>query len=138
MNVSASIDIAAPPDQVWEVVRETGSVSEWVPAIESSRLEGDIRHAVFAGGGGNARERIVEVDDAQRAYVYEYLDGPLALQQYRSRLAVTADAGGTHVSWDSELSAADAEEEATLADAIAGIYRDALAELARQITGRSG
>lgn len=80
----------------------------------------------------------MEVDDTQRAYVYEYRDGPLALEQYRSRLAVTAGDAGTHVSWDSELSAASAEEEAALADAIAGIYRDALTELARQVTGRAG
>ncbi|HEY3716508.1 MAG TPA: SRPBCC family protein [Jatrophihabitantaceae bacterium] len=133
MHVSESIAIDAAPDKVWRIAGDIGNVSRWIPALESSRLEGDIRHADFAGGGGSARERIVERDDAARYYVYEYLDGPLALKEYRSRFAVQAQPNGTSlVTWDSYLTAGSAEEEGALAKAISGIYADALAKLAGQ------
>ncbi|MGY1806955.1 SRPBCC family protein [Blastococcus sp. SYSU D00669] len=76
MNVTETIAVAARPDAVWKVVGNAGAIADRVPAIESSRLEGDVRHATFAGGGGDATERIVEHDDATRSYLYEYLVVP--------------------------------------------------------------
>jgi carbon monoxide dehydrogenase subunit G len=132
VKVTEAIDIDASPDEVWALVGDTGAIAGWVPAIESSRMDGDIRHAEFAGGGGSARERIVEIDAPGRSYVYDYLDGPLPLERYRSRITVSGAGDGAHVDWVSELSAGSPEEEAALAAAIGAIYRDALAELARQ------
>jgi carbon monoxide dehydrogenase subunit G len=135
MKVSESISINATPEQVWRIGGDVAHVSDWVPVLESSYLDGDIRHAVFAGGGGSARERIVEIDDVARFYVYEYLDGPLALESYVSRFAVEAEDGGcARVTWSSELSAGTPEVEAELAAAISGIYAAALAELAVRAT----
>ncbi len=129
MNVTESIVIAAGPDAVWEVAGDPAAIADWVPAIESSSMEGDVRTATFAGGGGDATERIVDHDAAARSYVYEYLTGPLALQEYRSRLSVGPHADGTEVLWSADFAAATLEEETGLAEAISGIYTDALAEL---------
>lgn len=54
------------------------NVADWIPANQKSHMVGDVRHATFAGGGG----------DAARHYDYEYLTGPLPLAFYRSRSAV--------------------------------------------------
>ena len=54
---------------------------------------------------------------ASRSYVHEYVSGPLALEFYRSRFSVSEHAGS-------------AQEEAELAEAISGIYRPGLDELA--------
>src|SRR4051794_21296572 len=97
VNVTEPIVIAASPDAVWEVAGDAGAIADWVPAIESSRLDGDVRHATFAGGGGDARERIVEHDAAARAHSYEYPPGPLPPAGYASPPAVpgpNAGAGG--------------------------------------------
>ncbi|HEY1135092.1 MAG TPA: SRPBCC family protein [Nocardioides sp.] len=125
--------IAATPDRVWEVVGDVADVAAWIPAIESSRLEGDVRHATFAGGGGDARERIESKDDAGRTYTYSYLDGPLALERYSSTITVLADGDGSLVTWDAAFAAGSAAEEAELRAGITGIYEGALAELARQL-----
>jgi hypothetical protein len=129
VNVTETIVVATHPDAVWQVAGDAGAIATWVPAIESSRLEGDLRHATFAGGGGDATERIVEHDDAGRSYVYEYLSGPLALEEYRSQLSVREHADGAEVVWVADFSAGSAEEEGQLAEAISGIYRGALVEL---------
>lgn len=135
MNVTETLTVDAPPEVVWRVGGDLGGVSSWIPALDSSHLDGDIRHVVFAEGGGSARERIVQVDDQQRFYVYEYLDGPLALERYVSRFSVQPHgAGASRITWTAELTAGSPEIEAELSIAIAGIYAAALRELARRIS----
>ena len=134
-TVRETANIAASPDAVWAVVGDVATISDWVPAIETSSLEGDIRTAVFAGGGGTAHERIVSLDDSGRTYTYEYLDGPLPLKRYVSTITISGapDDAGAAVVWDAEFSAGSAEEEAGLRDAISGIYSSALVELAARL-----
>ena len=134
MNVSESIVIAESPEAVWRIGGDAGNVADWIPALEKSHLDGDIRHVTFAGGGGDATERIVEHDDAGKYYVYEYLTGPLPLSHYRSRFEVGEHADGAAVNWSAEFGAGSPEEEAGLAEAIGGIYRAALENLAAQVS----
>lgn len=129
MNVRESIVIPATPDAVWAVGGDVGNVADWIPAIERTHMVGDVRHATFAGGGGDAQERVVERDDDARAYVYEYLSGPLALAHYRSRFAVQEHPDGAEVVWSADFAAESPDEEPGLAEAISGIYSSALAEL---------
>jgi hypothetical protein len=133
MNVTETIVIPASPDAVWRIGGDAGNVADWIPALEKSHLIGDIRHATFAGGGGDATERIVERDDERRFYVYEYLTGPLPLKYYRSRFEVGEHADGATVVWSADFGAGSPEEEAALAEAIAGIYRAALQALAARV-----
>lgn len=128
MRIAVEHVIPASPVDVWKVAGDVGAVSDWVPAIESSHLEGDIRHATFADGGGDARERIVTVDDDGHSYTYEYLDGPLPLDSYVSTFSVLTDPAGSRITWVAEFSAApDLERE--LETGIVGIYSAALEEL---------
>lgn len=129
-QIHQSAQVPAPPKDVWAVVGDVAGAAGWIPALESSRLEGDLRHAEFADGGGLARERIVNHDPAERTYTYEYLDGPLALEVYSSTILVRADpeGDGSIVDWTAEF-AADPATEPDLATAIDGIYAGALAEL---------
>jgi hypothetical protein len=133
MNIDESLVIAASPDAVWQLSGDPGAVADWLPAIEKSHLDGDLRYATFAGGGGEATERIVEHNDAQRYYVYEYLTGPLPLKFYRSRFAVSEHPDGAIINWSAEFGAGSPEEEAALAEAIAGIYRAGMEELAARV-----
>ena len=135
MDIIETIVIPATPDAVWGIGGDAGNIADWIPAIEKSSLEGDVRHATFADGGGEARERIVERDDAHRFYVYEYLSGPLPLESYRSRFAVNEHPDGAEVVWSASFTAASPEEEASLAEAVGALYRAALAELRGQLTG---
>lgn len=134
MDITETIVIPATPDAVWKVGGDVGNVADWIPALEESHLDGDVRHATFAGGG-DATERIVERDDVARSYTYEYLSGPLALEAYRSRFSVREHPDGAEVVWSSTLSAGSAAEETELAEAIRGIYRGALEELRDRLAG---
>ncbi|MBK1787626.1 SRPBCC family protein [Prauserella cavernicola] len=133
MRVSESLVIKADPTAVWRIGGDTANIADWVPAIEKSHQVDDLRYATFAGGGGEAVERIVEHDDAGRSYVYEYVSGPLALRVYRSRFAVRDHAEGAEVLWDAEFEASAADEEPALAEAIRDIYRSSLLALAERV-----
>ena len=128
--VEQQVRLAADPDAVWQVVGDTGAVASWVPALEASSMQESVRHATFAGGGGEAREEIVAHDADSRSYTYRYLDGPLALESYESTISVRPDGPGSTVVWSAQFSADGEETEAGLAEAIAGIYAAGLAELA--------
>ncbi|MDN5916136.1 MAG: SRPBCC family protein [Pseudonocardia sp.] len=130
MNITETKTYMASPGAVWKIVGDTGSIATWIPAIEKSHLEGDVRHATFAGGGGDATERIVEHDDSGRTYVYEYLTGPLPLQQYISRISVQEHSDGAEVLWVSDFTTGSEDEDKELAGTISGIYRGALDHLA--------
>jgi hypothetical protein len=134
VNVTESIVIPASPQDVWRIGGDAANVADWIPALEKSHLVGDIRHVTFAGGGGDATERIVEHDDAGKYYVYEYLTGSLPLKHYRSRFEVAEHAAGAAVNWSAEFGAESPEEEAGLAEAIGGIYRAALETLAARVS----
>lgn len=129
MRVVETLVIAAAPATVWKTGGDTANIADWVPAIEKSSQEGDVRRATFVGGGV-ASERIVEHDDAARTYVYEYLSGPLALRSYRSRFTVRDHADGAEVVWEADFVAESADKEPALGEAIRGIYRAALESLA--------
>ncbi|MFC8047237.1 SRPBCC family protein [Nocardia sp. NPDC057353] len=133
MQIIETASFTAHPDAVWKVVGDVGAIASWIPAIESVRMDGDTRHATFAGGGGDAVERIVEHDDAGRSYLYEYLSGPLPLQEYRSRITVEAQDGGSRISWDATFTSGSAAGDEELATAIRGIYRDALDRLRQEL-----
>lgn len=134
-HVEQQVQLASTADAVWKVVGDTGGVALWVPAIESSSMEGQIRHATFAGGGGDAREEIVSRDDEARTYTYRYIDGPLALDSYESTITVHPEGNGCRVVWVADFAAADDEAESGLAEAIDGIYAGGLAELRAQLGG---
>ena len=56
MDIIERAVIDADPDAVWEVGGDASNVADWIPALESSSLDGDLRRAVFAGGGGERGE----------------------------------------------------------------------------------
>ena len=133
MQVNESRVVAADPATVWRIGGDTANVADWIPALESSYQREDMRYTTFAGGGGEAVERIVEHDDQQRRYVYDYVSGPLPLESYRSVFAEVDHPEGAQITWDADFRGASAEEDAALAQAISEIYRAALDELENRV-----
>lgn len=135
-NITQQIWLQEKPDAVWQIVGDVGRVADWVPAIESSSMAGDIRHATFVGGG-DAREQIVSRDDEARTYTYRYLDGPLPLKVYESTITVHPQEKGSLVVWTAQFEAEDAKSEQGLVEAIDGIYAAGLEKLNSQFEGVS-
>ena len=113
-------------DEVWELCGDPARISEWLPAVEKSWMENEVRHAELAGGVGQARERIKDHNDAERYYDYDYIDGPLPLDSFSSRLAVVPWESGAEIHWTAQFIAATEAEGAELAAAVSGMYQGGL------------
>lgn len=76
-SIRREIQVAAAPAQVWDALRDIGRIHErLVPGfVTDCRLDGDSRVVTFANGM-TVRERIVDVDDAQRRVVWSAVGEP--------------------------------------------------------------
>lgn len=120
--------IDAGPERVWAVAGDIGRISDWLPALASSTLEGDERMCMTVEGT-QLRERILERSDAERYYLYEIIDSPMPLRSYRSVLSVHGHEGHSHVGWTAEFEAADDAQLDELVQAFTHIYREGLESL---------
>lgn len=116
-------------DQVWALSGDPATIESWLPAVEQSWMDDDVRVAELVGGAGKARERITGVNTEQRFYDYEYLDGPMVLKEFTSRFAVIPAGNGSRVEWTAEFVADSEEEGAALTAAVSGMYRGGLDNL---------
>jgi hypothetical protein len=130
MTIKETASYAQSVEQVWNQCGVPGRLDRWLPAVEKSWSDGDIRYAELVGGAGRARERVTEHSDEQHFYVYDYLDGPMVLNSFSSRFAVVPSAnGGSEIVWTAEF-LADAEAEgAELAKAVSGMYQGGLQQI---------
>ncbi|MFJ6263320.1 SRPBCC family protein [Rhodococcus erythropolis] len=133
-EIEASIGIEADAAAVWTLVGDPARIADWVPALAKSRIDGDLRHIEFIDGGSGT-ERVLERDDIRRTYTYEYLEGPLPLENYRSTISVTGDGDLSSVSWKARFGAATRPAEEELAIAIQDMYQSSLAELKSSFEG---
>ncbi len=74
-SIRHEIVIDAPPEHIWDVLRDVGAVHErLLPGrVTGTRLEGDQRFLTFPDGHV-IRELIVAIDDARRL-AYSVVDG---------------------------------------------------------------
>lgn len=124
INETAHFDRS--PDEVWKICGDPADISSWLPAVDKSWMDGDVRYAELAGGAGQARERITEQNDSDRFYDYEYVDGPLPLNGFTSRLAAVADGAGTVIQWTASFTAPTDADGEQLAAAVSGMYQGGL------------
>lgn len=127
-QVLETVEINAPPEEVWAVVGDPGRIGEWVPALADSTLESDYRSCTMQDGA-EIVERIVERSDEQRYYVYEITKSPLPLRSYSSQLAVHGHGEHSHVTWEAQFEAESADLEPDLVGAFERIYREGLITL---------
>lgn len=134
-TINETEQFAQSADQVWALSGDPATVGDWLPAVEKSWMEDDVRVAELAGGAGQARERITGVDNEQRFYDYEYVGGPLVLKEFTSRFAVIPSGDGSRVEWTAEFVADTEEEGAELTAAVTGMYRGGLDNLQAILSG---
>lgn len=141
----ASGVVPADADGVWRVVRDFNGLPSWHPAIEASEIEqgpaagevGAVRRLTLAGGGGTVRERLVSLDDTDRSYTYDMLDGPFPIRSYRStvRVAPITATGESFVEWWAFYDA-DAGDETELNKTFGeGVYATGIAALPGYLAG---
>jgi Polyketide cyclase / dehydrase and lipid transport len=99
-SITRQVLIDAPPDEVWDAVRDFGAVHERLAPgfVVDARLEGDARVVTFFNGAV-ARELLVGVDDDTRRLVYSVVESPLHSTHDNSSAQVlgAADCGSRFV-----------------------------------------
>jgi hypothetical protein len=138
-HASASIDIPASPDLVWQLIGGFNSLPDWLPYIPSSELSdgGRIRRLVNPDGDAIV-ERLIAFDEDARSYTYSILEAPFPVTGYRATLRVQASGEPftSKVSWSGEFTP-NGVSDAQASSLFTSIYKDGLAALAESLRVKS-
>lgn len=124
--------IAAPPQQVWDAVRDLGALhTRLVPGfVVETRLEpgGDAREVTFANGMV-VREPIISLDDDRRRLAWTVQGVPTT--HYNAVLQVSPASDGSRVTWTTDLLPDD------VAGSIGEMQEQGLAAMKKSFESRS-
>jgi mxaD protein len=117
-KVEESVDIAAPPEKVWGIVKNFGAINEWNPAVLKS---------VGTGGNENNATRTITLKTGDLVEGLDYYSEKemdmlyrlskekvdvLPVSSYTAELKVLpGDGGGSKVTWTARLYRADTGNE---------------------------
>ena len=98
-TVTQSVDLAAPPDQVWAVVGKFGGM--WHPLFASIKLTGEgigQLRTIETIDGKQIVERLEQMDNARRFYRYTQISG-LGVVDYTGVFDLKPKGSGRSVEW---------------------------------------
>jgi carbon monoxide dehydrogenase subunit G len=110
-----SIDIAATPDQVWQVLGDLTSVSRWIPGVTAVTRTGTGRVCTFDDGHVQD-EQILDYSPQTRSYRYTIEGAPLPVRDNTGTFRVEDAGGHARVVWESSFVALDPSASAQLAE----------------------
>jgi mxaD protein len=123
---TAQIDIDGSPDAVWALAGDFGGIADWMPGMESCRVEGDNR--ILDTMGMTITETLIAKDDAARSITYAIVDG-VPVESHEATVTVSASGDGSHVTW--VVDAAPDE----MADLMLAVYQQSLEALKARVEG---
>jgi carbon monoxide dehydrogenase subunit G len=101
--IRRSFAVAAGPDEVWDVIRDIGSVhTRLAPGFvrDTEVLGPDLRRVTFANGV-IVTEQIVSIDDEDRRLAYTILER--AAEHHHASFEVLPSDGGATVIWTTDV-----------------------------------
>jgi mxaD protein len=116
-KVDEKISIAAPPADVWKVVKDFASIGAWHPSVAKVKTEGtgnDTTRTMTMKHGGDLVESLDAVDDKAMEIDYRSQgenDEAMPASSYSDAISVQPSAGGSDVEWISRLYRADTGNE---------------------------
>jgi len=130
IDVSVSISIARPAEQVWLLLGGFDLLPRWVDSIASSRLDdgGRLRYLEMADGVVII-ERLLEFSESERHYSYALLEGPLPVSDYLGRVSVRDDGEGRSLATWSSRFRSEKANEVEIATDLESFYRTGLERL---------
>lgn len=122
----AVIDIDAPADAVWAVIGDFGGIGDWMPGVESCRVEGEDR--ILATMGMEITERLVSKDDEGRVLTYSISSGA-PVETHQAAITVHPAGETSKVTWDVDATPDE------MAEVMASIYQQSLEALKKKVEG---
>ena len=119
-----------PADVVWAAIRNIGRLDVWFPIIETCRIDGEgagaLRHMTIANGGGEIKDTIEEIDDANMKLVYLRPISPFPVTYYKGTVEVFQSYDGFGVVvWTIDFESAP-ENSASVAELVKGAISDGI------------
>jgi mxaD protein len=108
-KVEEKITIAAPPADVWKVVKDFGAIGTWHPTVTDVKVEGsgnETTRTLTLKSGGQLVDSLDATDDAAMTLDYRLQNvdiKALPVSSYSMELDVKPAAGGSEVEWISRL-----------------------------------
>ena len=143
-RVVRSTVLDRPLEEAWAVLRDFNGHDRWHPAVAESQVEkgrpadavGCVRRFRMADGG-ELRERLLSLSDAETAYSYCLLETPIPLFNYVShvRLLPVTDGDRTFWQWRGDFDARPGEADAMAALVGGEIYEAGFAAIRRHLAG---
>ncbi|MFP0198962.1 SRPBCC family protein [Pseudomonas sp. PHC1] len=128
-TASATIEIPASADQVWQLIGGFNTLPDWLPFIPSSELsEGGRVRTLQTADGGVVVERLETFDHAGKTYSYSILQAPFPATDYLATIRVEAQGQGAKVTWSGRFTAKGVSDEEVVA-LFSGIYQGGLEAL---------
>jgi carbon monoxide dehydrogenase subunit G len=128
-SIRKEVLIETPPDLVWDAVRDVGAVHVRVAPgfLTGCRMEdAPLARVVTFANGLEARELIVDVDDAARRLVWAVVGGRMS-HHNASMQIISEEAGRSRVVWIADLLPNE------LAPVIAGMIEQGLAAMKKTL-----
>ncbi|MGF1277857.1 SRPBCC family protein [Acetobacter pasteurianus] len=144
IEVMASSVLNAPIASVWPLVRDFGSIGQWLPGVKSCQIEGDdpgdrvgtIRRLEM-GDVGLIREQLLALSDTDHAVTFSIIESALPIWNYRStiQLLPVTDGERTFIRWKGQFEANPDDAAAMQARMPTLIYQPAFDKLASRLVG---
>ena len=131
LEVNQSVEVAAPPEKVWDMISDFCSIADWHPVVKkctASEQDGAAMRKLTTVDGAVLVEKRVQYSDEGMSYTYVILDSPLPVSSYTSTLAVMGMGDGSMITWSGEFAAKGAPD-AKAVEVITGIYQAGLKAL---------
>ena len=128
-TASATIDIPASADQVWQLIGGFNTLPDWLPFIPNSELsDGGRVRTLQTADGGVVVERLQTFDNAAKTYSYSIEQAPFPATDYLATIKVEAQGQGARVTWSGRFNAKGVSDEEVVA-LFNGIYQGGLEAL---------
>ncbi|MCU1741074.1 MULTISPECIES: SRPBCC family protein [Pseudomonas] len=134
---SVTLEIGAPPEQVWQLMGGFDSLPDWLPFIRQSSLsEGGRVRSLHTADGVLIVERLEAFDNRARRYSYSFIEQPFPVADYLATMQVREgnDPHTSIVEWAGIFTPTGVSEEEAV-ELFHSIYADGLAALKANFPG---
>jgi hypothetical protein len=122
LDSSLTMTSSMSPEALWKKIGDFCGIANWHPAIEKCVMSADGKQRTLSlKGGGTIVETLENFDDANHAYTYTIISGPLPVANYHSTISVSPDPKGSSLKWMGKYDAKGASD-ADAKKVIDGIY----------------